>query len=130
MPSKEFLCKKCRDMHKRPINSKCPFGSPQSLEFDSENVTVPGVSGVSVRRQCCFECSEDRMARSGKQEVAQRSNASGTLVAAASTSDSSWLEQVVVPSVAALQGTSHIQAEVDRHIGHLTDLNEASKLKS
>ena len=49
MPSKEFLCKKCRDMHKRPINSKCPFGSPQSVEFDSENVTVPGVSGVSVQ---------------------------------------------------------------------------------
>ena len=25
MPSKEFLCKTCGDMHKRPINSKCPF---------------------------------------------------------------------------------------------------------
>ena len=49
MPLKEFLCKKCGDMHKRPINSKCPFGSPQSLEFDSKNVTVPGVSGVSVQ---------------------------------------------------------------------------------
>ena len=36
-------------MHKRPIYSKCPFGSPQSVEFDSENVTAPGVSGVSVQ---------------------------------------------------------------------------------
>ena len=36
----------------------------------------------------------------------------------------------MVPSVAALQGTSHIQAEVDRGIRHLTDLNEAGNLKS
>ena len=49
MPSKEFLCKKCGEMHKRPINSKCPFGSPQCVEFHSENVTVPGVSGVSIQ---------------------------------------------------------------------------------
>ena len=36
----------------------------------------------------------------------------------------------MVPSVAALQGSSHIQTEVDRCIRHLTDLNEAGKLKS
>ena len=35
----------------------------------------------------------------------------------------------MVPSVAALQGTSHIQAEVNRSIRHLSDLNEAGKLK-
>ena len=65
-----------------------------------------------------------------QQEVDQRSNASSSQAAAASTSDSSRLEQVVVPSVAALQGSSQIQAEVDRRIRHLTDLNEAGKLKS
>ena len=32
--------------------------------------------------------------------------------------------------MAALQGASHIQAEVDRRIKHLTDLNESGKLKS
>ena len=32
--------------------------------------------------------------------------------------------------MAALQGASHIQAEVDRCIKHLTDLNESGKLKS
>ena len=123
-------------------NSKCPFGSPQSVEFDSENVTVPGVSGVAVQSddsnalnvQILAELKslggrmtamEDRMAKSEQQEVEQRSNASGTQAAAASTSDSSRLEQVVVPSVAALQGSSHIQAEIDN-----TDLNEAGKLKS
>ena len=40
------------------------------------------------------------------------------------------MTQAVVPSVAALQGVSHIQAEVDRYIRHLTNLNEAGKLKS
>ena len=114
MPSKEFLCKKCGDVRKRPINSKCPFGSPQSVEFDSENVTVPGVSGVAVQSddsnalnvQILAELKslggrmtamEDRMAKSEQQEVEQRSNASGTQAAVASTSDSSRLEQVVVP---------------------------------
>ena len=139
MPSQEFLCKKCGDTHKS-INSKCPFGSPQSVEFDSENVTVPGFSGVSVQSndstalnvQILAELKslEDRMARSEQQEVEQRSNASGTQAAAAPTSDSSRLEQVVVPSVAALQGSSHIESEVDRRIRHLTYLNEAGKLKS
>ena len=32
--------------------------------------------------------------------------------------------------MAALQGASHIQVEVDRRIKHLTDLNESGKLKS
>ena len=144
---KGIFMQKCGDMHKRPINSKCPFGSPQSIESDSENVTVPGASGVSVQSddstalnvQILAELKslggrmtamEDRMAKSEQQEVDQRSNASGTQAAAASTSDSSRLEQVVVPSMAALQGSSHIQAEVDRRIRHLTDLNEAGKLKS
>ena len=147
MPAKEFLCKKCRDMHKRPINSKCPFDSPQTVESDSENATVPGVSGISVQSddsvalnvQILAELKslggrmtvmEDRMAKSEQQEVDQRSSASYTQAAAASSSDSSQLEQVVVPSVAALQGPSHIQAEVDRRIRHLKDLNEAGKLKS
>ena len=73
---------------------------------------------------------EDRMARSEQQEVNQRSSVSNIQTRRASTSDSSQLEQAVVPSVAALQGASHIQAEVDRRIRHLTDLNEAGKLKS
>ena len=94
------------------------------LTLNSENVTVPGVSGVSVQSdnstalnvQLLAELKslvgrmtamEDRMARS-EQDVDQRSNASSTQVAAASTSDSSRLDQVVVPSVAALQGMSHI----------------------
>ena len=130
-------------MHKRPINSKCPFVSPHTVESESESVTVPGVSGISVQSddstalnvQILAELKslggrmtamEDRMAKSEQQEVNQRSSEA----AAAPTSDSSRLEQVVVPSVAALQGSSHIQAEVDRRIRHLTDLNEAGKLKS
>ena len=143
MPSKEFVCKKCGDMHKRPINSKCPFVSPQTVESESASVTMPGVSGISVQSddstalnvQILAELKslggrmtvmEDRMAKSEQQEVDQRSSET----AAAPTSDSSRLEQVVVPSVAVLQGSSHIQAEVDRRIRHLTDLNEAGKLKS
>ena len=40
------------------------------------------------------------------------------------------MDQVVVPSVAALQGASHIQEEVNRRIKHLKDLNKSGKLKS
>ena len=98
MPSKEFLCKKCGDMDKRPINSKCPFGSPQSVEIDSENSTIPGVSGVFVQSNDSTDLNvqilaelkslggrmtamEDRMARSEQQEVNERSNVSSTHVA-------------------------------------------------
>ena len=36
-------------MHKRPINSKFPLVTVKSVEFDSQNMNVPGVSGVSVQ---------------------------------------------------------------------------------
>ena len=36
----------------------------------------------------------------------------------------------MVPSVVALQVTPHIQAEVDRRLNHLAELNKAGKLKS
>ena len=134
-------------MHKRPINSKCTFGSPQSDDFDSQNINVPGASGVSVQSDESTDLNvqilaelktlggrmtamEDRIATSEQQEVNQRSQTSSIQVAVAMTNDSSQLAQVVVPSVAALQGASHIQAEVDRHIRHLTYLNEAGELTS
>ena len=70
---------------------------------------------------------EQRMSEIGPAEVSQRSQASVTTPA---TSSPVQLNQVVVPSVAVLEGVSHIQVEVDRRIRHLTDLNEADKLKS
>ena len=44
MPSKEFLCKKCGDMHKRPINSKCPFVEV-NVDSDSQSDESPTASG-------------------------------------------------------------------------------------
>ena len=71
---------------------------------------------------------EDRMARTEQQEVNQRSQVGSTQVTGATTNNSRQLEEVVVPSVGALQGTPHIQAEVDGHIRHVAHLNEAGKL--
>ena len=70
---------------------------------------------------------EQKMLESDSAEVSQKSPATAVSPAVASPVQ---MDQLVVPSVAALQGASHIQAEVDRCIKHLTDLNESGKLKS
>ena len=142
MPAKEFLCKKCGDMHKRPINSKCPF---TDAHMDSENQvekspTASGGPGLSdsndLNLQILAELKslggrmtamEQKMLESDSAEVSQKSPATAVSPAVASPVQ---MDQLVVLSVAALQGASHIQAEVDRRIKHLTDLNESGKLKS
>ena len=70
---------------------------------------------------------EQRMSESESAEVNQRSPETAVSPVVASPVQ---MDQVVVPSVAALQGAAHIQAEVDQRIKHLTDLNESGKLKS
>ena len=64
------------------------------------------------------------------QEVTQRSQATHAASAATVNPSPIQLEEVLVPLVAALQGTPHIQAEVDRRLKHLAELNKAGKLKS
>ena len=70
---------------------------------------------------------EQKMLDTNSTEVSQRSPVPAVSPAADSPAQ---MDQVVVLSVAALQGASHIQAEVDQRIKHLTDLNESGKLKS
>ena len=70
---------------------------------------------------------EQKMLESDPAEVNQRSPATAVSPPVVS---SVQRDQVLVQSVAALEGASHIQAEVDRRIKHLTDLNESGKLKS
>ena len=142
MPSKEFLCKKCGDMHKRPINSKCQFVDAHvSSESEIEKSPIasggPGLSDNNdLNLQILAELKslggrmtamEQKMFDTNSTEVSQRSPATAVSPAADSLAQ---MDQVVVPSVAALQGAPHIQAEVDRRIKHLTDLNESGKLKS
>ena len=130
MPSKKFLCKKCGDLHKRPINSKCPFADSQIDELDSQSESSPTASGVTsqsmnndLNMQILAELKnlggrmtamEQHMAETDHLEVNQRSQASQGSSDAPATSKATQLDQVVVPSVTALQGASHIQAEVDR----------------
>ena len=142
MPSKEFLCKKCGDMHKRPINNKCPFvdahvGSESETEKSPIASGGPGKSDNNdLNMQILAELErlggrmtamEQKMLETNSAEVSQRSPATAVSLAVVSPVQ---MDQVVVPLVAALQGASHIQAEVDRRIKHLTDLNESGKLKS
>ena len=70
------------------------------------------------------------MADTSPVEVNQRSQMSHAASAAVVNPSPAQLEEIVVPSVAALQETPHIQAEVDRRLKHLAELNEAGKLKS
>ena len=53
-------------------------------------------------------------------EVNQKSRGSHTASTVTVNPSPAQLEEVVIPSVAALQGTPHIQAEVDRRLKHLT----------
>ena len=145
MPSKEFLCKKCGDFHKRPINSKCPFINTTDSELESQTEHSPSANGftsqageMDLNAQILAELKslggrmtamEQKMS-DNSQEVTQRSQATHAASAVTVNPSPVQLEEVVVPSVAALQGTPHIQAEVDRRLKHLAELNEAGKLKS
>ena len=73
---------------------------------------------------------EQKMSDTSPVEVNQRSQVSHTASAAQVNLSPAQLEEVVVPSVAVPQVTPHIQAEVDRRLKHLTELNEAGKLKT
>ena len=146
MPSKEFLCKKCRHVHKRPINSKCPFVDAMNSELESHIEQSPSVSGLTsqaadnaLNLHILAELKslggrltslEQIMSDTSPVEVKQRSQMSCALSTAAVNASPAQLDEVVVPSVASLHGAPHIQAEVDRRIKHLTELNEAGKLKS
>ena len=71
---------------------------------------------------------EEKMASKEATEVTQSTQQ--TSVTASNSPSPAQLDQMVVPTVAALQGSQHIQAEVDQWIRQLVDLNEAGKSKS
>ena len=47
MPSNEFLCKKCGDVHERLYYSKCPFVNARDSELDSQIEHSPSVSSLT-----------------------------------------------------------------------------------
>ena len=130
MRPKELLCKKCGNMHKRPINSKCQFTDSQTEVLDSHNDQLATSSGVTsqsadneLNMQILAELKnlggrmtamEHRMAETDQLEVTQRSKSTREASIAPTVSSTAQLEQTVVPSIPALQGAAHIQAEVDR----------------
>ena len=71
---------------------------------------------------------QERMASKEATEVSQSPQQPSTT--ASSSHSPAQLDQMVVPTVAALQGSQHIQAEVDQRMRQLVDLNEAGKSKS
>ena len=145
MPTKEFLCKKCGDVHKRLIN--CPFATSVDNELNlsqvdqlppSEDLTSQA-SGMDLKMQILAELKslgsrmtamEKKMSDTSPEEVNQRSKVSQAAGVAVNNPSTTPLEEVVIPSVTSLQGTPHIQAEVDRRLKHFAELNEAGKLKS
>ena len=137
-PPKEFLCKNCGDIHKRPINSKCQFQSKTSEDNHvSDDLPVHSEDTSDFNMQILAELKslggrmsamEDMMASKEVTEAKQLPHQASA--GASSSASPSQLDQVVVPKVAALQESQHIQAEVDQRIRQLVDLNEAGKSKS
>ena len=148
-PPKEFLCKKCGNIHKRPINSKCTFheDNNESSDLPVNDIEAPSVSDSSaLNLQILAELKslggrmfmmEEKMARRDARDATtsmQQSTAAatgGTTTAVQAEGHStSQLDQMVIPTLATLQGSQHIQTEVDKRIRQLVDLNESGKSKS
>ena len=70
---------------------------------------------------------EEKMASKESTEVKQPSHQAS--VGASNNTSPVQLDQVVVPMVAALQGSERIQSEADQRIRQLVDLNEAGESK-
>ena len=132
-PAKELLCKKCGNIHKRPINSKCTFHADIN---DSSGLPVDDSDASSVNDSSALNLQilaelkslggrmsmmEEKMASRDARE-ATMSIQQSTAVAAGGTTTSaqagihrtSELDQVVIPTLATLQGSQHIQTEVDK----------------
>ena len=134
-PGKEFLCKTCGDVHKRPINSKYPFpAKSDDSVYVSDDSPVNSEEAGAFNIQILAELKslggrisamEERMASKEAPEVSKP-----TQQLSETASSPGHLDQMVVPTVAALQGSQSIQAEVDQRIRQLVDLNEAGKSKS
>ena len=144
MPPKEYLCKKCGDMHKRPINSKCPFMDNNS-DNDSQNDLLPGAQALTpsvdsdLNMQILAELKslggrmtamEQQMAEKKTEDSRQPQMQQTAAALTTPTTSAAQLDQVVVPSMAALQNSDQIQAQVDQRIRQLAQLNESGKFKS
>ena len=80
---------------------------------------------------------EDKMAsRDAKDATTSVQQSTATATGGTTTAvqaeihSTSQLDQVVVPTLATLQGSQHIQTEVDKRLRQLVDLNESGKSKS
>ena len=148
-PAKELLCKKCGNMHKRPINSKCTFHENNNDSSDSpiSDIEAPSVNDSSAlnlqilaelkslggRMSMMEEKMASRDARDATMSTQQSTAAAtgGTTAAAqAEIHNTSQLDQVVIPTLTTLQGSQHIQTEVDKRLRQLVDLNESGRSKS
>ena len=148
-PAKELLCKKCGNIHKRPINSKCTFyeDTDDSSDLPVNNSDASSVNDSSAlnlqilaelkslggRMSMMEEKMASRDAKDATTSVQQSTAAAtgGTTTAVqAEIHSTSQLDQVVVPTLATLQGSQHIQTEVDKRLRQLVDLNESGKSKS
>ena len=121
--------------HKHPINSKCPFpAKSDDTVYVSDDSPVNSEEAGALNMQILAELKslgghmsamEERMASKEATEVSKP-----TQQPSETASSPGQLDQMVVPTVAALQGSQSIQAEVDQRIRQLVDLNEAGKSKS
>ena len=146
-PAKEFLCKKCGNIHKRPINSKCAFMEDNNeasalpvndIETSSVNDSnalnlqiLAELKSLGGRMSTMEEKIASREAKDASLPMQQPTAAAtgGTATPALTESHSaSQLDQVVIPTLAALQGSQHIKTEVEKRLRQLVDLNKSASL--
>ena len=148
-PAKEFLCKKCGNIHKRPINSKCAF-TEESNESSALPVNDTKVSSLNDSNDLNLQILAALKSLDGRMSMMEEKMASreakdasipmqqlsavvtdGTSTSAPTNGHSmTQLDQVVVQTLATLQGSHHIQTEVDKRLRQLVDLNESGKSRS
>ena len=129
-PAKELLCKKCGNMHKRPINSKCTFHETNNdfSDLPVSDTKTPSVNDSSAlnlqilaelkslggRMSMVEEKMASRDATVSIQQTTAAATGGTTATAQADIHSMSQLDQVVILTLATLQGSHHIQTEVDK----------------
>ena len=150
---KVFHCSKCGLQHPRPVGKKCQYKG-ESLSSDVEVVAPPStetVGSATVSQQILLQLQQlgDKMDLMDRR--VQRTEAAlqeGTSQASSSTVtshnspnpkvlsngiDTEATVESVVPSLGYLRGNESVQAEVDKRLAELAQINETAtkgRLKS
>ena len=150
---KVFHCSKCALQHPRPVGKKCQYEG-ESFSSDVEVAAPPStetVGSAAVSQQILLQLQQlgDKMDLMDRRvQRTEPALEQGTSQASSSTvtshnppnpkvlnnrSDTEAMVETVVPSLGYLRGNKSVQAEVDKRLAELAQINETAtkgRLKS